>query len=527
MNTIEVDHERTHDGYEDFLVSIRQAFSVASRGPLFTTNTADLWEAFLGNIPERARQHYNCHACRHFIERFGGLVRISADGAKTPAMWGDSPEFFTPAVNAIKNLIAKSKVSGMFVSSLPVYGEPVTGEWHHMAVTPMVLSVWQSRVQTAGQRAAEKSEDFKTLISGLLEYPIEAVTQAVKLLKSEQLYRSEKVLGVAEWLFDLHTRRNATKNTSARENITWLAVATAPAGFCHIKSSMIGTLLDDIVAGMDFDEVSRRFASKMHPLQYQRPQAAPSAGNISQAEKIVQQLNASGALGRRFARLDELQTIWKPVEAQSEPSADGVFTHLKPKGVKPEVKEVSGNPVIMTWEKFSKTVLPDALSIEFYANRRGDYAAITTAANGDAPPILQWDTAENRNPFAWYFKHGTHLPSAWNLTEGWRKVTGICLSPTMWYGEFGNHQKAVHFIVDGCKDTTYRGSGNAIFPETLKAEFHGVRATIEAYSRSAELNGYDSASACGIRCGAGQTWNLPIRVTSKLGVTAYRLDRWD
>lgn len=527
MNTvIEVDHERTHEGYEDFLSSIRQAFSVASGGPLFTTNTTGLWAAFLENIPEGARQHYNCHACRRFIERFGGLVRISADGAKTPAVWGDAPEFFTPAVNAIKNLIAKSKVSGMFVSSLLVYGEPVTGEWHHMAVTPLASSVWLSRTQTAIQRAAEKSEDLKTIIGGLLEYPIEAVTQAVKFLKSEQLYRSEKVLGVAEWLLDLHTKRNATKNTAARENITWLAVATAPAGFCHIKSSMIGTLLDDIAAGMDFNEVSRRFASKMHPLQYQRPQAAPSAGNIAQAEKIVQQLNAAGALVRRFARLAELQLIWKPAE-QREVVADSVFAHLKPKGVKPKVKEVSGNPVVMTWKKFSETVLPDALLIEFYADRRGDYAAITTAANGDAPPILQWDSAENRNPFAWYFKRSTHLPSAWNLTEGWCKVTGICLSPAMWYGEFGNHQKAVHFIVDGCKDTTYRGSGNAIFPETLKAEFHGVRATIEAYSRIAELEGYDEASACGIRCGAGQSWNLPIRVTSKLGVTAYRLDRWD
>lgn len=53
---------------------------------------------------------------------------------------------------------------------------------------------------------------------------------------------------------------------------------------------MIGTLLDDIASGMSFDSVSRRFAEKMHPLQYQRPQAAPSAGNIAQAEKIVEKL---------------------------------------------------------------------------------------------------------------------------------------------------------------------------------------------------------------------------------------------
>lgn len=521
-----VDHHREYDGYEDLLVSIRKTFGSAN-GPLFTTNTPDLWPVFLANIPEHARQHYTCNACRHFVERFGGLVRISEDGTKTPAMWSDVSEFFTPAVNSIKKLIAKSKVNGIFVSSLLVYGEPVTGEWHHMAVTPPASTVWKSLTQGSNQRAAEKNEDFKTLMNGLIEYKIEAVTQAVKLLKSDQLYRSEKVLGVAEWLFDLHTKRNATMNTAARENITWLAVATAPAGFCHVKSSMIGTLLDDIVAGMDYDDVSRRFAAKMHPLQYQRPQAAPSTGNISQAEKIMQQLNASEALNRRFARLEELQLIWKPSEQKAESPSEGVFSHLKPKNDNPEVKEIDGNPVTITWDKFSKTILPDVISMEFFADTRQDYSAITTAARDEAPPILQWDTEEKRNPFAWYFKNGVHSPAEWNLSRGWVKVTGICLSPTMWQGNFSHHQSAVHFIVDGCRDTNYQRSGNAIFPETLKAEFHGIRSTIEAYSRNAKLDGYDSSSACGVRCGAGQSWNLLIRVKSKYGVTSYRLDRWD
>ena len=111
-----------------------------------------------------------------------------------------------------------------------------------------------------------------------------SLAQALKLLKSEALYRSEKVLGQAQWLYDLHRALPSRRN---RDHVLWRAVAAAPAGFCHPRSSMIGTLLEDLAAGMPFDDVSRRFAEKMHPLLYQRPQAAPSAGNIAQAEKIV------------------------------------------------------------------------------------------------------------------------------------------------------------------------------------------------------------------------------------------------
>jgi hypothetical protein len=62
---------------------------------------------------------------------------------------------------------------------------------------------------------------------------------------------------------------------------------------------MIGTLLEDIEEGLDFGDVSRKFASKMHPLQYQRPQAAPSVGNIEESEKIVAKLSTGEPMGER------------------------------------------------------------------------------------------------------------------------------------------------------------------------------------------------------------------------------------
>ena len=85
---------------------------------------------------------------------------------------------------------------------------------------------------------------------------------------------------VTRRLLALHEAR-ASKRGPAADNLTWLAVATAPAGFCHVRSSMIGTLLEDVAAGMPFDAIKQRFDAKMHPLQYQRPTAMPSVPSIN------------------------------------------------------------------------------------------------------------------------------------------------------------------------------------------------------------------------------------------------------
>ncbi|MBK9945460.1 MAG: hypothetical protein IPP13_28050 [Kouleothrix sp.] len=169
---------------------------------------------------------------------------------------------------------------------------------------------------------------------------------------------------MAEWLQQLHARRADTKHQILRDTLTWRAVATAPAGYRHPRSSMIGTLLDDIAAGMPYDDIAGRFKAKMHLLQYQRPQAAPKAGNIAHAEKVVAQLDAAGALARRFARVAETQALWRPTPPRrpAAGAADGVFSHLLPAAKQPA--GVSIPPTTITWVKFRDTVLSQAERIE-------------------------------------------------------------------------------------------------------------------------------------------------------------------
>lgn len=521
--------------YDTFSARLRERFATRG-GPFFRTDAADLWRIYLDNIPAEARQHYNCHACRHFIERHGGLVTIGSDGRTSPALWipEEAPEFFRPAVSALARAVGKAKVVGVFLSDERVWGTPqsrikATGwVWQHLHVE-QANPCHTPTVQTLDQIMAEKVEDHGTLLRGLVEYPVEAVRKAKALLESEALYRSEHCLGVAKWLLDLHERRDAAKGSAAKSNVVWLAVATAPPGFCHVKTTMIGTLLDDLVADLPFDAIKRRFAEKMHPLQYQRPQAPPSDGNIEQAEKIIAQLHAAGALARRFARLEDVQALWRPREQPAPPPAEGVFGHLKAKQ-KPDVIETGAPPTVMTWEKFSRLVLPTAEGIDLRVPRHGGFGALVTAVNPDAPPILQWDSPEERNPVSHYFYHGGNFAERWGLVAGvWCKVTAICLLESMWGSRALEHQgKGFWLLLDGCRDVQHE-RGGGFFVETLRSEFHAVRRTLEAYALSASIAGKEEATACGLglQAGPGREWDATLRVRAAGVVTAYKLDRWD
>lgn len=521
--------------YNHFLGQQRDRFTaLAGAGPLFTTDAADLWPAFLAALPEHERQHHTCHACRHFVERYGNLVVIDENGRTTPVMWGEAEGLYAAPFAALRRLVGRAKITGVFLSPDPTWGIPKTGEWRHMAVTPPSSLVYrETALKTAGQAMAEKREEHGMLCRGLADFGADVVRQALTILEAEALYRSEKVIGPARWLADLHEKRAAARSKAARENVTWLAVASAPMGFAHIRTTMIGTLLEDIAAGLPFDDVKRKFAAKMNPLQYQRPQAPPSAGNIAEAERIFETLGLAPALRRRFARLEEIVALWRPApETPERPAGGGTFAHLTPKGAQPRAPSLAMPPVTMTWVKFRDTVLPTATAMEYRVpHGPGHYLAMVTAADPDAPPILQWDTPEKRNPVNWYVYPMGTVPSKWNLVAGGRaKVAAVSALPFLWDPErtFAHQGEGVVLVLDGCRDLTPCG-GAALFPEVLKSELHAVRSTIEAHSRTAGIAGKDEASACGVDLRKGGNWHdCVIDVTSKTGVrTAYRLDRWD
>ncbi len=518
------------DDFDSVLDRIEQRFAahVESRH-VFTTDAPDLFERMLAALPPEQRQLFSCSTCRTFITRYGGLAAIDERGRSSSALW-NGQDTQDPglrlALEAMANAVRRATVTGVFVASQVALGRRESGGWTHFSAHAARA---HQGLDTAAQVMAAKRAEYEMLTRGLEQFDQSTVERAHDLLGSGNLFRSEKCLGVAQWLLELHqARRSAGK--ANRTNVTWVAVASAPPGFCHVRGGMIGTLLEDVRAALPFDAIKARFDAKMDPTQYMRPTAAPSAGNIAQAEKIVAELDTAGALARRFATIDEIDALWRPESAEAEDAgkSKGVFGHLL--GAPKPTKGIQQPDVTMTWDKFSRTVLPKARSIEYFVGPAdAAYVAIVTAANPDAPPILQWDKPERRNPASWYLYVNGSAPSRWNLKSGrWHPVTAVTLRPSSWYGAtLPNQGKAAVFVLQDCRDTQHE-SGGGFFPESLRSEYHSIRRTMEAYANKATIQGRDQASACGISLQEGVAWGFRFRVTPRNGLVAtYRLDRWD
>jgi len=484
--------------------------------PLFSTNATGLWDAFLAAIPADVRQHYTCNACRHFVEKFGGVVTLGDDATPRPVIWPDAGKysFFRAPIVAVLEIMSRAKVTGVFLSPATTWGTPKTGEWSHLSA--LKAPGFQHSLLSADQAMAEKREEFLMLQTALSEFGIETARATVNILSSDALYRSEKCLGAGEWFLALHELIAA--NPKSRTNICWAAVAAAPVGFAHIRSTMIGTLLEDVQSGLPFDSCATRFREKMHPLRYQRPQALPSEGNIAQAEKIIEKLGIARALDRRFARFDEVQKIWTPAPKVESKTSGSVFDHLR---TKPASASFPVPEITLTWEKFREKYLSSALSMTIRAPRHGDYTSILTATHDDAPHILRW-----ANPFSWYFYNGGSRAADWGLdAEEDYTVAGIALTPALWNswdGEVPGQSKKVFFLIDGCKDK--KDVPLCLFPEILRSDLHAIRATIERFSSLGRVSGSESASAAGLALGNP---GVLVRVTTDLGTTQCLIKGWD
>ncbi|MFW9801185.1 MAG: hypothetical protein ACFFFC_00910 [Candidatus Thorarchaeota archaeon] len=526
--------------YDIFLSGLRSHFNdcIEVNPLLFTTNATDLFQMFLDGLPEKERQHHNCRTCRQFVETYGNLVTIGGTtGMINPIMWRfPKVNLYIESFKRIREYVSKSKVTGIFVSANSEWGTPCNssekspvGEFHHMSVTPPASIVFKNCLLTPEQKMAEKREEYSMLIRSLKQFSMEDAMQAERILASETLYRDEKCLEGARWFHSV-TKIFRSEYSHVRNNLIWRKVAEAPPGFCHVKNTMVGTLLQDIKDGLSFETIKRRFDEKMHPLKYQRPQVPPKEGNIKQAEKVVKHSGSSKALERRFARLEEIQTIWTPKVTKVQKQDNSVFGHLTSKNKNKSSKSIELPTVTMTWEKFSRAVLPIADQIEFYVPyERRSYIALITAVHPDAPPILQWDTEKCRNPVNWYVYNGGSFPQAWNLGfNKYVKVNAVTYLPCMWNNpeKYEYQGKGVIFILDGCRDTR-GGCSLALFPETLKSQYREIRATIEAHSKSYKPEGSEEATACGIDLRKGIPWGFTFRVTAMEQKSIYLLDRWD
>jgi hypothetical protein len=497
-----------------------------------------LFDSYLQGFEEgHDRQWHNCSCCKSFLRRYGGLVTVNPTTGETKALlWDETKvsDYFAPAVKRVRELVEAAPIRSVFYPERGVkdLGEYKKGNFNHFCVLTNGFKTPRNTYLSIQSQMASSPESFKTLSQHLAAFDQLNIDNCAVFFENDATLKNYPhfVDGI-KWFADLKRRKDAIRNSKLARNLVWYAVATESPGRLVFGNTVGGTFIENVTKNMPFEDAKRAFLAMVDPRFYQRPQVAATSGNIEQAEQIIAKMGLASALKRRFFRFDEItQFKWQP--KAPAPAADeatgGVFGHLKPKDAAPAAQNlpsIDGGTV--TWRRFAEEVLPKADELHVMMNAFVPYKLLipTTAVDPEAKPILSWDREDRRNPVSAYVHIQGLPPRHYNL-DATRpiKVKAISVFPELLATDEVETSHTAFVVLEGAYDAS-NGKGLALFPQILRQELHGVRATIEQFSNQGELEGREQGCA-GIAIPEGDCQlGIQIVVTSGAAKTRYFIDR--
>lgn len=255
--------------YHKFLESIQQTFNnnIKLFGyQLFTTNVnkKDLWNIFLYNIPKEYRQYYNCHSCKKFIQKYGGLIFISNAGIKY-TFWNiqRTPDFFKFLVFGMNNLIKESDITGLFFTEKYYLGKLGNGYIRHMNINLSSRMVHIDKTETTQQKMIRKREDFNKLKLAIDYYNDYNFEDLLTFLIAEKQFHTESMKKRIKFFKEIHKLKYYTDKTYNINKI-WRLVADYPSDYCNIKKSFFAPILNDLKKEKDdYNIIMMRFKKKL------------------------------------------------------------------------------------------------------------------------------------------------------------------------------------------------------------------------------------------------------------------------
>jgi hypothetical protein len=484
------------------------------------------------SYPIELQQEFNCQTCSKFVKNYGDLALVDEEtGALLPLFWNSSDNIdpFKEPVSAVAKLLTSGKVTQVFkLTQRKLHaGTRECGGWTHMS-----FEFPSTRLQPEGipgLSTASSAELASMLTQVLTDYDLDVVRRTSQLLLEDKLSYADGHKASIRWLLDLKEKKSdalEAANEVAKHNLTHHIAASSFLGCLkQLRSGAVGVLLSDVKENKSFQEIERSWNGMTQPLAYMRPTAAPSAGNIAVAEKLFSSLG----LTKEDMRREYLTENGIPDNAYifrdrqcsaSTPPKEGIFSHIVPKKAPKKSREQSEiphkwnidvPPTSMSFSTFARKVLPNAQKIEYrLLDSIGLYYFITGLPG--SKPLMQWHDDTNR--VSWYTHNTAVKVAAHGLHSGWTPVPYIIPFPHLWDGipattafplsedtattfKYYHSKNGFRYLI-GLKGIEEPGDLElCLFPTIMKSEFHGVRSTIERYSKMGRIEKPQGAAMVG------------------------------
>lgn len=397
--------------FHPFATAIKAQFDQMSKEELFTVAISgdDIWAHYLAAFPEganpmyRERTEHDCSCCKNFVRNIGNVVAVK-DG-KLTSVW-DATGLAHPYDVVAHNLSAivnELPITSLFRTSERGYGAASTVEhlgdgktrrWNHLHAT--IASKHHTN------RAAEVKGEYATAASvfkrGLDELSADAFQTVIDLIGNKSLYRGEEHLPSIREFKALQQQYHDLTSNSDRSIFILVNTNNRAARF---RNTVIGTLIQDLSAGMDLEAAVRSFEHKVAPANYKRPTALITPRMVQDAMATIERLGLQPALERRFARLSDVSVnnvLWVDGSVQGQ-MKDGIEGMLMAAATKAATVDVDKAEDITIYD-FMANVLPKAATIDIVVKNRhqGNFVSLTAPVHADVAPLFKWN-----NNFAWSY----------------------------------------------------------------------------------------------------------------------------
>lgn len=370
-----------------------------------------LWQVYLTSFPEgtnevyRKRLEFDCSACRHFVKDLGAMVTIENGELKT--IWGFSTgdSKYQQVVDALDAFVKHHPLAGIFVSKESKFGiqkdHETTPEgvrtWEHMNAEIPSRLAYRGAGTLDGVKAKARAIQHVFLRS-LEEISDEGLGIVLELIGQKSLYKGEEWAATLQ-KFKQYKEQFKLVPDEKRLAFSWTASVEAGPVVGKIKNHSIGTLLVDLSEGRELEEAIRRYEAVVAPANYKRPQAIFTQKMLKDAQKELEAQGLLPALGRRFARVDDIRAnnvLYVNRDAAIKDA--GIFAEMS-RGAPVNPKQFTKIEEIGI-EQFISGVLPTATKVEALFEHRlaSNLVSLIAPTDPEAPTLFKWG-----NGFSWAY----------------------------------------------------------------------------------------------------------------------------
>lgn len=360
-----------------------------------------LWQTYLDAFPPgtnpvfKTRTEHDCSCCRHFVRDVGNVVAVVND--EVVSLWDVVVPQYQPSMDAMARLVKDSPIADIFLHYERTAGTDKNFQkltegvatWTHFFVNIRPnLVVKGELIKT---RLAEARATRDVFLRSLTEITDDAVDTVLDLISQNSLYRGEEHKGMVVSFRDAK-KRYAGLSEAAKVVESWAQTGAV----ARIRSTVIGTLLQDLSEGKDLDGSVRAYEAKVAPMNYKRPTALITKAMIDKAKATIEELGLTSALERRYATLTDISINNLIFANRTVKKALNVLDDLAPTA---PVK-VSEKTEEISIAKFLSDVVSRAESIEVMLENRmsGNLVSLIAPADATALPLFKWP-----NKFSWTY----------------------------------------------------------------------------------------------------------------------------